>query len=290
MAIPLVTKPCGLFLVVLSLMQVTTAHAQAPPGLQAVKTDIVYAKKAGETLKMDAYLPQGKGPFPAIMLVHGGGWHIGTKYQLTHQGLYLARRGYVAFSISYRLAPKHRFPAQLEDCRDAIKWIREHTKEYKIDPRRLGAMGYSAGGHLVCLLATTEARAKKRRPRDDGLKVIVAGGAPCELRNISARAPTLSYWLGGTRAQKPQAYQDASPNAFVSQKVPPTFLYHGTIDAVVPYSWTKPYYDSLKKLGVPTEMYRIEDAGHVTAFLHPNAIKKARVFMDRYLQPANKDR
>ena len=272
---------CGLLLNAVANL----ARPEPPPGVGKVKTDVVYAKRGNQELKLDAYLPKGKGPFPAVMLVHGGAWRFGGKWQLTHQGLYLARRGYAAFSISYRLAPRDKFPAQVDDCRDALKWIRSNAKTYQVDAARVAGAGYSAGGHLVCLLAVTgQPPSKENGNIDTRLQAVIAGGAPCELRNLPKSSPELSYWLGGSRAQKPENYRLASPNAFASKAVPPTFFYNGTIDAVVPFAWTEPYYKTLKKLGVPTEMYRVKDAGHMTAFLHPESFKRACAFIDPYMK------
>ena len=112
----------------------------------------------------------------------------------------LARRGFSCFAIDYRLAPKHKSPAQIEDCRDAVRWIRQHASRYKTDPGRIGAIGYSAGGHLVSLLATT-GLSKEEDPKGVGTKITaaVAGGTPTDFRFTHENSKMLSYWLGGSR-------------------------------------------------------------------------------------------
>ena len=134
--------------------------------------------------------------------------------------LRLVEHGYVACSIDYRLAPKHPFPAQIDDCKAAVRWLRCHAKEFKMDAARIGGYGYSAGGQLVALLGVTD--------RNDGLEgpdatadspstrlqCVVAGGAPCDFRSMPADSIGLAYWLGGSRAEKPLAYQQASPLQF----------------------------------------------------------------------------
>src|SRR5262249_46522180 len=121
-----------------------------------VRNDIEFAKPDGEPLLMDAHIPQGPGPHAAVILVHGGGWSAGSKQANFIQPLFtpLDESGLAWFSIDYRLAPKHPYPAAVRDVEAAIRYIKAHAKDYRIDPKRLALMGESAGGHLVALVAT----------------------------------------------------------------------------------------------------------------------------------------
>src|SRR5579871_6755464 len=116
----------------------------------AVISDIEYARASGESLKLDASIPDGPGPFPAAILVHGGGWVAGDKEQYI---IYifdpLSRAGFAWFSINYRLAPKHKFPAAMEDTEAAIRFVKANAKKYKVDTSRIALIGESAGGHIV---------------------------------------------------------------------------------------------------------------------------------------------
>ena len=103
--------------------------------------DIVYKEIDGKKLRLNVFVPKGDGPFPAVLVVHGGAWRAGSRTQLTMYAKSLARRGYSCFAINYRLAPKHKSPAQIEDCRDAVRWIRRNAADYKVDPGRIGAIG-----------------------------------------------------------------------------------------------------------------------------------------------------
>ena len=124
------------------------------------------------------------------------------------------------------------FPAQIYDCQAAVRWLRANAAKYKIDPDRIGGYGYSAGGHLVALLGALDdddfrepglpADAPSAR-----LQVVVAGGAPCDFRALPADSKRLAYWLGGTPAEKPDAYRDASPANYVTADDPPMFFFHG---------------------------------------------------------------
>lgn len=130
-----------------------------------IRKNIVYSKVADRELLLDAWVPNKEGTHAAVLVVHGGAWRSGDRKQLGGYANALAKRGFACFAIDYRLAPNHKFPAQIDDCREAVKWIRSHAAEYKVDPDKLGAIGYSAGGHLVCLLATTgEAAERKEWP------------------------------------------------------------------------------------------------------------------------------
>jgi len=122
-------------------------------GIQEIR-DVVYRTVDGVSLALDIYLPRTSGPHPAVLLVHGGGWHGGDKRSFAAYGRILAREGFAAFSVNYRLAPQFHYPAALEDLRCAVKWVREHAGDWGVDPGRIAAVGSSAGGHLVALLGT----------------------------------------------------------------------------------------------------------------------------------------
>ncbi|MBM3739409.1 MAG: alpha/beta hydrolase, partial [Acidobacteria bacterium] len=120
------------------------------------KTDIEFARPGGEPQTLDAWIPDGKGPFPTVIVVHGGGWVNG------HKGMFvtpvfepLKKAGFTWFTINYRLAPKHQFPAATDDTFAAIEWVRAHAKEYKVDPRRIALLGESAGGQIVAYCGAT---------------------------------------------------------------------------------------------------------------------------------------
>ena len=206
----------------------------------------------------------------------------------------MAEHGYTACSINYRLAPKHLFPAQIDDCKSAVRWLRSHAKEFKIDPQRLGGYGYSAGGQLVALLGVTD--------REDGLEgpdatadspstrlqCVVAGGAPCDFRSLPADSGRLAYWLGGTRAEKPLLYQQASPLNFVTPDDPPSFFFHGEEDRLVPFASPRSMVEQLTASRVPATLHTIPDAGHIETFFNADAMTAAIEFLDKYLQPASK--
>ncbi len=236
-------------------------------------------------------------------------------------------RGYFVMAINYRLAPKYQHPAQIEDCRDALKWMHTHADRLGVDANRLGAYGYSAGGHLVCLLGLSAVHPspdgplspEKKSPEknavapppaglvegqageatdaadvdaaeadaaeaDVRLRCVVAGGAPCDFCRIPLDSPQLSFWLGGTRRERPEVYRLASPLTYASSKAPPVFLFHGEADQLVPGTGAERLRQSLTEQGVTTHWHTVPKAGHLQTYLDGAAFEEAAKFLDRWLQ------
>jgi acetyl esterase/lipase len=270
------------------------AQAQEPVAKYATILDVVYAQPEGEALRADVLVPQGQGPFPGVLVIHGGAWSYGSRTQLRYVGRQLAERGYTAVLISYRLAPKHLFPAQSEDCQAALRWMRQNAEKYKIDPGWIAAWGYSAGGHLAALLGATGAAETHAEAGGNGngngqpagdppslrVQAVVAGGAPCDFRELPPEDRSLAFWLGGTRKEKPEAYRLASPRQFVSQQCPPMFFFHGAEDRLVPLLSPRQMADDLKALGVKARLHVIEKKGHVGAMFDSDTITAAIDFLD----------
>jgi acetyl esterase/lipase len=248
-----------------------------------------YVKRDSGRLAMDVYIPHGAGPFPGVLVVHGGAWSVGTRLQLASFAKALAEHGYTAACVSYRLAPKHTFPAQLYDCQAAVRSLRQHADEYKIDPTRIGGFGYSAGGQLVALLGTMSDGDYRENgvPADAPsarLQAVVAGGAPCDFRGMPKNSSQLAYWLGGTRTAKPEAYRVASPAAFITNDDPPMFFFHGAGDLLVPPNSPQRMVALLTKAGVKAEMHLIKDAGHLGAMFDRETLALALAFADQHLK------
>jgi triacylglycerol lipase len=250
-----------------------------------VVRDIVYSEAAGERLAADVYLPPGDQACPAVLVVHGGAWTIGNKGHLGFAARQFAEEGFCAVSINYRLAPKHKFPAQLEDCLAAVAWMRANAEHYRIDPARIAGFGYSAGGHLVTLVGTgaKPTDQKSDAARDCRLQAIVAGGAPCDFREIPAEERLLEYWLGGPRKDKPELYQLASPAQFVSMKCPPMFFFHGEKDALVPLVTVKLMSGQLVRAGVASELFVVPEKGHVLTMFDSAALRRGIEFLKQHL-------
>ena len=248
-----------------------------------IKKDLVYATKDKLDLKLDAYLPVGAKLRPSVLVIHGGGWRIGSKRQLAKYASSLAGRGFNAFAINYRLAPEYKHPAQIEDCRDAIRWIKQNSGKYGGDPDRIGALGYSAGAHLACMLAVT---GQQEGDNEIGTKILVAvgGGTPCEFMSFPPKNKTLAYWLGGSRKEVPNAYRDASPLEHLDKGDSPIFFFHGEADFLVGMSGARKMSDKMKKLGIDTHFHVIKDAGHFRAVFNSKAIGASFDFLEKHLK------
>jgi acetyl esterase/lipase len=281
---PTVLRSCACF----SLALLFVANATAEPSIDVLRNR-EYIKRDSGPLAMDIYMPQGAGPFPGVLVVHGGAWTMGSRVQLAAIANALAEHGYTAATVSYRLAPKHPFPAQLYDCQAAVRWMRQHAAELKLDPAHVGGFGYSAGGQLVALLGTLgdDEFREMGVPNDAPsarLQAVVAGGAPCDFRPLPANSTRLAYWLGGTPAEKPDAYRTASPAAFITPDDPPMFFFHGARDLLVPAHSPQRMVALLTAAGVGAEMHLIKDAGHIEALFDRNTLDLALAFADQHLK------
>jgi predicted esterase len=155
----------------------------------------------------------------------------------------------------------------------------EHAEELKINTDALGAWGYSAGGHLAALLSTDPSEGLPR------LKVCVSGAAPCDLTRIPANSRVLSSLLGGTRAQFPERYKQASPVTYVSSDDPPIFLFHGSKDWLVSPEASLIMKESLDNHNVTNEHMVVPDKGHLMTFVDKQALALSYAFLRRYLAP-----
>lgn len=251
-----------------------------------IKEKLVYSKVDERELLLDAFVPVTPGPHAAVLVVHGGAWRSGNRKQLAAYASALASRGMACFAIDYRLAPEHKFPAQIDDCRAAVRWIRTHAAEYRVDPDRLGAIGYSAGGHLVCLLGTTGEQARPENGNvDTRLQAVAAGGAPTDFRTLADNGKWATYWMGGDLSTVPEKFHAASAAAFADRQDPPFFFFNGTADELVPLKWSKVCHDALKEQGVRVEWHEIDGANHLQAAMNAAVLERACDFLYRELQP-----
>ena len=265
----------------LALSPAAFAQEAKPASAFAIFEKMPYVKLSdGKELLLDARIPKAEGPFPAVVIVHGGYWRSGDRTQLASYADALSNRGYATFCVDYRLAPGSRFPAQLLDLRNAVKWIRANAEKLRVDPSRIGVMGYSAGGHLAALLG---ASSSVPSAKDYRVQAVVVGGAPCDFRGVPGDNAALDYWLGGTRDEVPTYYLAASPIAYVSSDDPPTFIYHGAKDTNVKADTAKEFAEALRRAGVPVEFHEVPNAGHGEAANDSATMIKAFEFLDAQL-------
>jgi acetyl esterase len=235
-----------------------------------IQKDIKYAEAGGKPLYLDARVPDGPGPFPAVIVVHGGGWAAGNKAMEGEvQPILgpLTQGGFAWFSVDYRLSRVAHYPACIEDVEAAVQFVRNHAKDYKIDPDKIALSGDSAGGHIVNMVAV---RATPDHP-ERRLAAVVCFYGPNDLVEDSFRrngpSPSLQALFGLPPTKLDTAtvklLQDASPIAFVSPHLPPFLLLHGTADQSVDYPGSIIWKEDLDALGVPCELITIPHGVHV---------------------------
>ncbi len=214
--------------------------------------DIVYARPGGLPLLMDAYRPEGPGPFPAIVIAHGGGWEAGDKVTYISPVLApLARAGYAWFSIDYRLTPYVRNADQLEDLRNAIRYVRAHAARYRIDPQRLAALGESASGQMVTQIASEPCSGCDLRA------VVSFYGVYDFAAWANTERPMLDRIFGSWDLETLRRY---SPLFHVHAGIPPVLLLQGTGDEL--YPGTLAYEKALAQAAVPHQLILLKDAPH----------------------------
>jgi acetyl esterase/lipase len=250
------------------------AHAE-----YRVRENVTYTPNGWpQSLQGDLYQPSGKGPFPAVIVVHGGGWNSRDRSDMRGISKKLAKRGYVALNIDYRLAPRFLFPASSEDVRAAIGWLRMHAAELGVDRERIGGWGYSAGAHLVALAATSDGPAETR------LQAVVAGGTPADLLHYPV-SPIISRYIGAPFAEARDRWLAASPLTHVDARDPPMFLYHGSWDRLVYPEDAYTMKAALDRARVPNELYIARGLGHIGMFLLGGAAERAGLeFLDRHMR------
>ena len=269
----------------------------------SVQRDIVYGEVEGQKLLLDVYGADPAVMRPAIILVHGGSWSSGSKSDLGFAASALARRGYVGFSINYRLLKdgKNRFPAQLDDVQRAVRWVRARAAQYGVDPARIGALGASAGGHLVALLGTTDTRDNSDAslaPYSSRVECVVDLYGPTDFTpalepanlermaaDPSAGARIVREFLGPL-PEAADNYRAASPLTHIDKKTAPFLIFHGAKDTLVPLEQSQRMDDALRKAGIESQLIVFPDAGH--AYTNPDLLAQtfegAVQFFNRHLK------
>ena len=284
-------KRLGTALFICFIVFVTTIYTTAQ---KPTFTDIPYVTGGNERQQLDIYLPnnyQAMEKVPVIVWIHGGGWQNGNKQGVPVQ-LFL-NQGYACVSINYRLSQHAVFPAQIEDCKAVIRWLRANAKQYHLDPDRIGVWGASAGGHLAALLGTTNH--KKDFDVGENLDQSSAVQAVCDIfgptdfetffetpdMKTNTHHP-IAKLLGGSVAEKQELAAAATPLTHVAKENPPFLILHGTNDKLVPVDQSRRFYDALKKVGVDAEMVIVEGVGHDPgAFATPELLKKISDFFNK---------
>lgn len=262
---------------------------------------VVYGRHVNEGANLlDLYLPdqpanaraKNKQEFPLIIFIHGGAWQTGDKSMVPAPEEF-NHRGYALASINYRLTGEAPFPAQIEDCKAALSWLRSHASIFKIDQNRFGVWGISAGGHLAALLGTTcDIKSPAwAAPGEDHCRVqaVCDWCGPTNLSTIAkqsgsnyALSRAINLLLRGTPEAKRSLAREASPVTYVRKGLPPFLIMHGAKDTIVPLEQSREFAQALKAAHVESSLHIVPGANHM--FANTDTIKQVFHFFDLVLK------
>ena len=256
----------------LCLTSLTHSAADEPK----IEYDVVYGEVDGTELHMDIAVPakqnnaKQNNAAPCIVVIHGGAWTAGNKKDHLAEIKHFSKHGYVSVSIEYRLCPKHQFPAQIEDTKCAIRYLRANASQYGIHPGKIGALGFSAGAHLSMLLGTmgpeNGLEGKGGWPdQSSKVQAVVSFYGPTKLDATDipkGSVPLVSAFIGGSQKEKQVAYRQASPLTYVSSGDAPMLLFHGTKDPLVPHNQSTKMATAMTRHNIPGRVELLLNAGH----------------------------
>jgi len=276
--------------------------ASAPRGAR-VDRDLVYARAGEKNLLLDLYQPEkSEGLLPVVVWIHGGAFRGGSKDDgQTQTASWLATQGYAVASINYRLSSEALFPAQIHDCKAAVRWLRANAAAYGLDSNRIGAFGASAGGYVSAMLGTAggvpELEGDLGNLKESSrVQAVVDFFGPTDFLKMDAAAlpggqkhdpadSPESQLVGGPIQQNKDIVARANPITYVTRDSPPFLILHGEQDPSVPVNQSELLYDALKKAGVDVTFHKIVGAGHGgPQFNTPEVRAMVQAFFDRHLK------
>ncbi len=305
----LTSLPRPLFQLAVACCAMSPLFAQQPPANSASPSpekrsardlhDLAYVKDGDPNQRLDLIVPavaaSTDAPLPLVVWIHGGGWEQGSYHQNPARAM--AARGYAVASIGYRLSSQAKYPAQIEDCKAAVRWLRAHAAEYGIDPGRIGVWGASAGGHLAALLGTT-AREKRfdvgeNLDQSSTVRCVIDSFGPADFLHWGDPPLPASYdtantavarLLGGKVQEREELARLASPVSFVDKDSVPFLIMHGEKDPLVPVQQSVALDAALHKAGVESTLVIIPGGGHGgAAFNDVKYLRQMAEFMDGHL-------
>lgn len=290
-------------LTLLTLTITSFADSQADFTIQK---NIDYAGTMNPRQALDLFVPRkaSEKPRPLVVYIHGGGWEGGSKNDAGVLAGLVTDGNFVAASVGYRLTNEAHWPAQIHDCKAAIRWLRAHAGEHGIDPERIAVFGISAGGHLVSLLGTTTGDGPKPLEGDIGDNDAVSAKVSCVINFcgpanfltfadkgsiISVESPgtAITKLLGGPLREKKDAATACSPVTHITKNDPPFLHIHGTKDNLVPYAQALEFDAALEKAGVSSTL--LTGAGGAHVFFSKELFGHMKTFLARHLLGETQD-
>lgn len=294
----LLTLACLTVLAGVARAQTSEPRPSSLPDGATAHRDVAYVPSGHERQRLDLYLPKDGQNLPLIINIHGGAFKMGSK----EQGVpleYLSQ-GYAVASINYRLSQHAKYPAQIEDCKAAVRWLRAHAAEYRLDPKRFAASGSSAGGHLAAMLGTTgdttEFDVGANLDQSSRVQAVVDYFGPTDFLQMDAHRPPNgmahdpanspeSELIGGAIQENKGKAAKANPITYVTPGDPPFLICHGDADPLVPHHQSELLEAALRKAGVPVTFYTVQGAGH-GGFRDPKVPEMTREFLATCLRTA----
>jgi len=261
-----------------------------PPGVELIE-DVEFGSGGGRALRMHILRPTDppRRPMPVIVFVHGGWWRAGDRSSGVPSLVPLAEKGYLCAAVEYRLTGEAQWPAQIEDCKCGVRYLRAHADRWGIDPQRFGAWGRSAGGHLVAMLGSTAAVVELEgiggwSEQSSAVQAVCDWFGMSDLTLLGHDAPDSpsARLLGGPVKDNLEAANQASPMTYVSDASAPHLIMHGTEDAQVPIGQSELLHAALQKAGVESMLRVYQGLGH--EYLGDEAVAEVHAFFDRHLR------
>lgn len=275
------------------LEKLTDLEPEIPETIEEIK-DVEYKNVNGKSLHMDFYRPKNTSePLPLLVFIHGGSWKSGKRSDYLVYLTSFAEKGYITATISYRLLRDSIYPAAVEDVTDAVEWLFENGKNVGYDPDRIALVGGSAGAHLALLAGYgwKNSLTDSEKPNDTAnghrIKAVVDIYGPVDLTTEYSRNQRLvNAFIGHSYDETPKLYRQASPITYLSSSCPPTLIFHGTSDTLVPVSQSDTLKSRLDALGIPCEYYRVPLWPHamdIAKRVNDFSQKKMEAFFEKYL-------
>ncbi len=271
-----------------------------PEGV-TVHRDLIYGRVGERVLPLDLYLPPDtSSPVPVVIWVHGGGWRGGSKGN-GGRALNMTTRGFSVVDVEYRLSGEALFPAQIEDCKTAVRWVRANAKKYNLDPDRIGAWGSSAGGHLVAMMGLTHDEnvfeTDDHSQYSSQVQVICNWFGPTDFLRMNdfegridhdaADSPE-SRLIGAPIQENVEKVAAANPITYVSKNDPPMLIMHGEKDLSVPYNQSELLYAAMQKAGLDVTLYKVVNADHgfrnATQDSQASLVEMSVQFLEKHLK------
>ncbi|MCF6223222.1 MAG: alpha/beta hydrolase [Flavobacteriaceae bacterium] len=218
--------------------------------------DIVYNTIESTDLKLDIYHKANTDkPMPLLIFIHGGAWKKGDKHDYWPYLIPFAEKGYITATIQYRFSGIAKYPAQLNDVSSAVKWLQDNAEQFHIDPNKIVLIGGSAGGHLAMMAGYTNLSLK--------IKGVVNLYGPADLTIDYAReTPSVIKLIGKSYEEAPELYKQASPISFINKHIPPTLIFQGMLDEIVPYDQSDNLDKKIKEAGAISYYHKLKGWPH----------------------------